>query len=814
MRWRGALAACAAALGLVVVAPTVAFAQSQLLAGAGTADITPPPFDKAHDQPEFAANCPNLSSYTGTRFFKFEEPYIDQNGNDRYDYLEPFCDANHSGGYDGIYLSGHPDSIANKVRDHIDARAIAFSYAGLTYEVISIVTQGTFENYIADIRDEIMKQRPVADVIVSSNHNESSPDTVGIYGGPENPAVPVGDRTGIDEYYMHKWLIPQVVAAGVKAYDDLQPATLWARQTLAPPDITVRTHTFPTEDDKGNPVAIDPKYRVLQARDSNGKAIFTMLNLAAHNQQYGHNGDHNTISGDWPGEFERRLEAKGGMGMAVFLVGDNGSEEDPHLATGKKDCSGLTDCETFITTVGQAIADYVAGQAPQLTRLHAGRLAFDRATLYVPIENNAFKAAAGAQLFGERHTYTPTGQDTQYAGPDVRTHVSALRVGPSLAFIGNPGDASPGLAVGSPWGIDAAECPSRPEPPVPTWRAQAPFRFQIGLADDLIGYMLPAWAWKSDTPGVFTTDACDAQPNRHSHSLETEGVGPTASNMVATALTKLLSDPDYADPAVKRVWLGRYLLPDGTLSRRPEGAVAVWLADPGSTSLSPGKGTIIATGGITGFGDRAIDQNGRLMDYDGIDQSAADVTTRGMVRFRCDGTVVERYYVDVYPALSAPAKLPPATTGKVGVGCGSGVPGSGTPGNPKGGPPPHPRPPCRDHTPPRSRLVSVHISTEGVSIKGRSSDTGCHHGLRVVLLSVGRASHHRCRFLQPNGRLAGRRRCSRPILLRLRGKRRWRLVMDIDLPKGTYRVLARAVDLAGNRENPGNGDRATVRVRR
>src|SRR2546426_686644 len=161
MRWRGVLAACAAALGLVVVAPTVAFAQSQLLVGAGTADITPPPFDLAHDEPEFAANCPNLSSYTGKRFFKFEEPYIDQ------------------------------------------------------------------------------------------NLNERSPDTVGIYGGPENPAVPVGDRTGIDEYYMHKWLIPQAVSAGVKAYDDLQPATLWARQTLAPSDITVRTHTFPTEDDKG-----------------------------------------------------------------------------------------------------------------------------------------------------------------------------------------------------------------------------------------------------------------------------------------------------------------------------------------------------------------------------------------------------------------------------------------------------------------------------------------------------------------------------------------------------------------------------------
>src|SRR5256885_15514316 len=121
---------------------------------------------------------------------------------------------------------------------------------------------------------------------------------------------------------MHKWLIPQVVAAGVKASDDLKPATLWTRQTPAEPNISVRTHTFPTEDDKGNPVAIDPKFRVLQARDSKGDAIFTMLNLAAHNQQYGHNGDHNAISGDRPGQVPRRLEAKGRLGLAGFQVGD------------------------------------------------------------------------------------------------------------------------------------------------------------------------------------------------------------------------------------------------------------------------------------------------------------------------------------------------------------------------------------------------------------------------------------------------------------------------------------------------------------
>jgi hypothetical protein len=795
------------ALGLVVAAPTAATAaEPQLRVGVGTADITPPPFDPQHDEPEFALpNC--VPGMTGTRLFRFEEPYTDQNGNGRFDYPEPFCDANQSGGYDGIYLSGAADSLAKRVRDPIDARAIAFRASGQTYELISIVTQGTFENYIKTIREEIMKQRPVANVIVSSNHNEASPDTVGIYGGGENP-IGTGSRTGIDEYYMHKWLIPQVVKAGVQAYDDLRPATLWARQAGPPSNISVRTHTFPTVDDKGNDVAIDPKFRVLQARDEAGKAIFTMLNLAAHNQQYGQHGDHTAISGDWPGEFQRRLEAKGGMGMGLFLVGDTGSEEDPHVeGVTDRDCSGLADCEKFITTVGQAVADHVAGEVAKLRRIPSGGLAFDRKTLYVPIENNAFKAAAGAGLFGERHTFAPDGTDTGRAGPDVRTHVSVLRIGPQLQFIANPGEAFPALMVGSPWGIDDAECPNREEPPVPTWRAQAAYRFQVGLADDLIGYELPAWAWKSDTPGVFTTDACDSEASKHSHSLETEGVGPTGSNAVAKALTGLLSHPDYADPTFKRVWLGRYVQRDGKLTRRPEGAVAVWLAPAGSHELKAGAGTVIGTAGITGFGTRSINKSGRMMDYDGIDQAAADVTTRGMVRFACNGTVAERYYVDVYPALSTPDKLPAATTGKVSTGCGTGHGGTGTPGNPHHPPPPGHggggKPACYDRIHPTVGVTggTFRLERDRIFMRGHAHDRGCRHRVAAVLVSIARKAHHRCRFVQPNGRLSKGRRCHRPVLLRAAGTSNWSLALAAHLTPGHYRVVVRALDMAGNREH-------------
>src|SRR5204862_149884 len=171
-----------------------------------------------------------------------------------------------------------------------------------------------------------------------------------------------------------------------------------------------------------------------------------------------------------------------------------------------------------------------------------GRLAFQRSTLFAPIENNAFKAAAAAGLFGRRQTYT-AGQPTGRVGRDVRTHVSVLDIGPDLQLIANPGEAFPALTLGSPFGKEDESC-DRPNPPVPTWRARAAFRFQVGLADDMIGYVIPAWALTDSTPGLFLTTCVNDSDNRdangHKHKLESESVGPTADNDVAKRLTRLL----------------------------------------------------------------------------------------------------------------------------------------------------------------------------------------------------------------------------------------------------------------------------------
>jgi hypothetical protein len=682
-----------ATLVLAIALPGAASAATPYDVGAARVDITPPPSGSPQDQVNFAS-CP--ASFDGPRPFSFEEPYKDVDGSGSFSYLpsedgglpvpEPFCDANHNGRYDGIYISGGVDHPARDVHDPIDARAIAIGDGQHTVVIVSVVAQGIFENYINQMRSLAKTRRHgITDVIVSSDHNESSPDTVGIYGAPSIPGFlpglggAAGENSGIDEYYM-RWLEHRVADAAVNAYDARQPADLYATNFPVPSDVRVAlSHNFPTTNDDRSPAAIDPKVRVLQARDASGTPIVTLMNLAAHNQEIGHSDDpalQDDLSSDWPGYFANRLEQDVGSGLGMFLVGDNGSEEDPQTVppvsgSAGVDCPG--GCYAQAQATGDALADAVAAHVGSATPLAGGPVSVQRKQFYAPLENNIFKAAAVLGTFGTRSLYT-AGLPTGRVGNDLRTSVSVANVGPDLQFIANPGEAFPALMLGSPWGRDQVGCPDRPNPPVPAWHAYAANRFEVGLANDMIGYEEPAWAFTS-LPGVFTydgppdfggpatcfDDANDVDPAGHQHKLETEGAGPTASNLVAEHLTKLLSQ--HPDP-VAHIRRGRFIYPDGSLSRRAQegaqSAVGVWVGGKGATHLRSGAGTVIALPGISSFGSRPVDATGEFMDYDGQAQpNGPDITTRGMLVGSASNPSA-RYYLDVYPQLPAAALGPAA----------------------------------------------------------------------------------------------------------------------------------------------------------
>src|SRR5437660_4387467 len=490
--------------------------------GAAKVDTTPPLFDSAQDLQDFPeadpareTTCPR-TVYNGPRLWRFEEPYQDTDGSGTFNYPnnspEPFCDYNHNGRWDGIYLSGgqdhqavpSPDPIpgySGPGHDPIDARAVAFTGDnGKTVVLVSVVAQGIFENYIRDARTEaetLAGQAPhqvscghIDEMVVSSNHNESSPDTVGLCGAPPDPTGSFGVNSGIDEYYM-TWSVGQIANAAVQACDNRQPTSLREVEFPVPAGLRQEIHAFPTTD-QGMAVATDPKVRVLQARDPSGHPILTMMNLADHNQDIGQSSTYeesHTTSSDWPGYFHRRLEQDIG-GMAMFLAADLGSMEDLITDPSIPDppCfSGANGCYAQVEATGNTIADDVAAELPKAKPLPVGAVSGERTEFCAPLENNLFTAAFEAGIFGQRQGYTNC-QPTGRAGTEVHTSVALLDVGPDLQFIVNPGEAFPGLMLGSPWGIEDASCPTAANPPVPTWHASARHRFQLGLGDDLIAY--------------------------------------------------------------------------------------------------------------------------------------------------------------------------------------------------------------------------------------------------------------------------------------------------------------------------------------
>src|SRR5439155_22556794 len=192
--------------------------------------------------------------------------------------------------------------------------------------------------------------------------------------------------SGIDDYYM-AWLRGRVAEAAVAAADAAQPATLYAHQYTLPPNLRVALSiNFPTTDDLGHPAAIDPKVGLLQARDGDGKPIVTVMSLAAHNQEVGHSDDHGSdkqvdMSSDWPGFFAARLEGLLG-GKAIFLVGDNGSEEDPITVPALPDNG--KDPYPQAKATGEALADALAAQVPNVHELRFGKLDFRRTEFTVP----------------------------------------------------------------------------------------------------------------------------------------------------------------------------------------------------------------------------------------------------------------------------------------------------------------------------------------------------------------------------------------------------------------------------------------------
>jgi hypothetical protein len=105
---------------------------------------------------------------------------------------------------------------------------------------------------------------------------------------------------------------------------------------------------------------------------------------------------------------------------------------------------------------------------------------------------------------------------------------------------------------------------------------------------------------------------------------------------------------------------------------------------------------------------------------------------------------------------------------------------------------------CTDSTRPTSGFgpKSARNATKSKVLRGRAEDRGC--GVALVTVSILRRHGKGCQAVTRTGKLGHTGKCRAQRFVVATGTTQWQLNLPKKLPRGTYVVRTRAIDLAGN----------------
>ena len=547
-RQRALILSATLAVAGVITGPALAESPSQVEppsfdVGATETDITPPALGTALgqslDQSEFAPVCGATESqiaqlWPGRRLFAFEKPYVDLSGAGQYVPGDPYCDADATHRYEAPYIAGGsgvnhwpltsadttpgfnaPDTTPanpNLKDDPISAQAVVFSAGGRRAAMVTINSIGLFDTTMDQIRAAVAATDPALapqDIFVSSTHDESAPDPIGLWGpdlSGEPPPVnqlngdlPAGVSSGVDEYYM-RFLVKRVAAAVVAADRVRRPSELKLVTARMPANVQSCWSSYPFIDTGLVPVM----QAVASSGPDSGRVIFTMADVGTHDETLAFSGNPSytsMLSGDWTGRLSAQLEAEFPGSVGVEMAGLVGSVETPavypdgtqvldvpgkfHSVPGKPvdGCSSvypepssgaapvsdaLLFVEGYASSVRNSVVSALGGRG--VTTEVPSRVIGQSQSVCVQLENNFFLAAFAAGLFPDRPAYADPGctigialsgsttveTGARRAAPRpavpafIRSQVGVLTIG-SAQISYSPGEVFPVTEVGGPY---------------------------------------------------------------------------------------------------------------------------------------------------------------------------------------------------------------------------------------------------------------------------------------------------------------------------------------------------------------------------
>jgi hypothetical protein len=679
------IAALAALVCGVIASPAGASKHAakpaSFMAGAAVESYTPPVAGTLQSDP---ADCLTAADpgFTGKRYFAFEEPYIDQQGDGHYDPGDPFVDCNHDGRWDGDTLGGGGDAprYYDYVPDQAGARALVIANGRRTIAMEVVDNEGLFNVYADRIRAKVAADGYRIDNIqISSTHDESAPDSIGL-GGQDSVL------SGTNAYFVD-YLVQQSALAIERAYTQMRPAHIRYAEAEEPANLRQCWSSYPFID--------NPLMPVLQAIGTDGQTIATLASVGQHTETLGFNGgtqldpgtpytldqENRWVSADWPYWFRSALESTYG-GVGIEMAGAVGSVETPEVFQNPDGsqaplsrtpqqfineghpagCRTLFNAPAGATKVplgyfsetkklGQELAGTVDDALSSGSSWsHSNRIWAQTQNICVPVANALFKAAAIGGTFAERPAYlpgcrrveqmpvTPTGQT---AGTSIQSQVAAWRIG-DAEFIGAPGEVFPFTFFRGPVGPEDMNYPKYGMPAWPLPYMHTPWRFFDGLDNDMIGYIFPRGN-DAGVPGqhvVKNPTASGTDRFGCGHSDDSEAVNDKAADIIGTALTGILDQHASSSEAVVQ---GRYVLPGGKLSRNPEGTTDTIKCTAPTDTTFAADGPAVA---VWAPGEGVI-RPAHWMDLLGRAQTGPDRDTRGWI-----DKAGNRHWLDVFPDIS------------------------------------------------------------------------------------------------------------------------------------------------------------------
>ncbi len=630
-------------------------------AGAAVADFTPP----LHGQfAGDASDCDPTGAFDGPRKWAFTEPYKDQQGSGHFDQGDPYLDCNHNGRWDGNLIGGGSDTprFYTKPADPVTSRALVVGNGTRRIAVEVTDQEGLFNVYQQAIRDKVnadlaaRHQAPLDGIFISATHDESAPDSLGL-GGVD------ATTSGTNDYWLYNWFIPKSAQAIEDAYAAQRPAHIHYAEAIEPANMRQCWSSYPYVDDQVMPV--------LQAVGTDGRPIATLASVSQHAETLGFNPDATEktwLSADWPHFFRDSLEQRYG-GVAIEMAGSVGSVESPQVFPSAlsrvpqryQDGSQPAGCRTLFDATGDhatlgydgetrifgqqlaaAVSDTLDSSA---TESRSNEIWGARKDVCIDLTNALFKAAAVLGVFANRPAYAPgctvelpPTPNGSVAGASLKTDVAAFRIGDG-EFMSLPGEVFPFTYLRSFMGPDDLPDPQYGMPPWPLPHMNAPYRFFDGLAEDMIGYIFP----RGNGVGVPGEDPSNPMPSGDDrfgchHSDDSEAASSQAADVLAPPLLGVIDAHDSAESQTS----GRYVLPDGSVSRDPLGGPEV-KCNQDTTFHSTGPAVAVD---LPGHG---IVHPAAWMSLSGRPQSQPDRNTRGY--FTASGS---RVWLDVFPAVSVP----------------------------------------------------------------------------------------------------------------------------------------------------------------